>query len=135
MLPRGRRFPLPTMTETGGIFSGVSPGMSMVIVIVGLTGLFQLANSVAKFIALFREQPKPSETYVRITEFSEHRAMILAQLASARTARDADRAETARMFSELQRELREDLRAVHARIDDLPSQLIATLRNTGALDK
>jgi hypothetical protein len=109
--------------------------MAMVIVIVGLTGLFQLANSVAKFISLFREQPKPSETYVRITEFSEHRAMILAQLASARTARDSDRQETARLFAELQREIREDLRAVHGRIDDLPSQIIATLRNTGALEK
>lgn len=36
-------------------------------------------------------------------------------------------------LTDLRGEIREDIARIHERIDDLPNQIIATLRNTGAL--
>lgn len=121
------------MPDLGSSVMGMSPAMATVMVIVGLTGILALANQIVNLWRNLREDPRPSETYVRLAEFREHRAQILAQLAAERTARDADRAQNSAAIANLQAQIREDLRGVHARIDDLPSQIVALLRNTGAL--
>lgn len=112
---------------------GLSPAMAMLTVILGLTGLLAFANQAVNLWRNLRENPRPSETYVRLAEYREHRQQILAQLAADHAARDADRAENARTVGALQTQIREDLRGVHARIDDLPSQIVALLKNTGAI--
>lgn len=112
---------------------GLSPAMAMLTVILGLTGLLAFANQAVNLWRNLRENPRPSETYVRLAEYREHRQQIIAQLAADRAARDADRAENARTVGALQTQIREDLRGVHARIDDLPSQIVALLKNTGAI--
>lgn len=112
---------------------GLSPAMAMLTVILGLTGLLAFANQAVNLWRNLRENPRPSETYVRLAEYREHRQQIIAQLAADRAARDADRAENSRTVGALQTQIREDLRGVHARIDDLPSQIVALLKNTGAI--
>lgn len=112
---------------------GLSPAMAMLTVILGLTGLLAFANQAVNLWRNLRENPRPSETYVRLAEYREHRQQIIAQLAADHAARDADRAENARTVGALQTQIREDLRGVHARIDDLPSQIVALLKNTGAI--
>lgn len=112
---------------------GLSPAMAMLTVILGLTGLLAFANQAVNLWRNLRENPRPSETYVRLAEYREHRQQIIAQIAADRAARDADRAENARTVGALQTQIREDLRGVHARIDDLPSQIVALLKNTGAI--
>lgn len=92
-----------------------------------------LVNSVLTLVERLKEKPRPADTYVRIQDFSEHRQLVLARIEAMRISQDADRESFRGEVNELRVEIRDDLRRVHDRIDDLPSQIIATLKNTGAL--
>lgn len=117
----------------GDMAGGFSPATSAAVVLVGLTALVALANGVLRLLDRFREQPPPSATYVRISDFLEHRSQVQAQLAARQAQRDADRAEVQRQIEAVRTQIHEDFRQVHNRIDDLPSQMVAILKNTGAL--
>lgn len=58
-------------------------------------------------------------------------SQMTANLAKLEAARESD---GTRLANEMNG-IRSDLRTVHGRIDDLPAQIIAMLRNAGALDK
>ncbi|MBX3747320.1 MAG: hypothetical protein KF833_18580 [Verrucomicrobiae bacterium] len=52
-----------------------------------------------------------------------------------RSARETDHAAFVEAVDEIRTEWNRGLREVHARMDDLPSQIITILKNTGALDR
>lgn len=83
-------------------------------------------NQLLTIVASLREKPTPSSTYVRI-DVAEARwaAMKQDHATDVKELRDG--------IAETRKEMRGDIRLLHARIDDLPSQIVATLRNTGAI--
>lgn len=97
-------------------------------------------NQVLRLIDRLKEKPVPSETYVTKTEFQTATAaqarrheMLEQRLDQAQQARATDRQDVLGEISSLRGEIREDLSRVHERVDDLPSQVVALLRNSGAL--
>jgi hypothetical protein len=91
-------------------------------------------NQVLKLIDRAKEEPPPIETYVTKAESQQRQ-----EESAARIQRLEE------WNQELRREFRADLARVHQRLDDLagdfnhqiqalPNQIIATLKNTGALE-
>lgn len=92
-----------------------------------------LVNGVLALVDRLKERPSPSETYVRLADFSEHRRLVLDRIESQRVALEAARDAEREELAGLRNEIRGDIRRIHDRVDDLPAQIIATLRNTGAI--
>lgn len=105
-----------------------------------LVGVVAIMRLVKEFRTLTQEEPRPAQTYATKVECQTHIAQISRRLdmleADARAYRenaDTMRREVKSDLAELQRKLSTDIRAVHSRVDDLPAQIIATLRNAGAI--
>lgn len=113
--------------------TGGSSAVSLAAWLACAAFLAGLINSVLALVDRIKEKPIPSETYLRIADWSDHRDQILARIESVRVAGEADRAALRSETAELRGEIRDDIRRLHQRMDDLPTQLIATLRNTGAI--
>jgi uncharacterized coiled-coil protein SlyX len=56
-----------------------------------------------------------------------------ARMEQLQTVRNADRDRVIEGIDDLRAEFRSDLTTLHARVDNLPGQIVAMLRNTGAL--
>lgn len=83
-------------------------------------------NQLLNLFGAFREKPAPSATYFRIDTAE-------ARLAAMKRDHETDVKELRDEISVVRADTREDLRRIHERIDNLPSQIVATLRNTGAI--
>lgn len=105
-----------------------------------LAGLAVIANQIRSFIQGFRESPPPSERYQtkqdcqRLhTEALERLRRTEERIDASHVSREDDRKDLRKELTEFREESGRALRDVHARIDDLPSQIITILRNTGAI--
>jgi len=102
----------------------------MFFVVAGLNQLFRIADRM-------KEKPPPAETYLSKTEFGAHIAQLTARL----DRMESDLRVLAENFDETTGEAakQNEFRAskIHERLNDIerdmPNQIVALLRNTGAL--
>lgn len=97
-------------------------------------------NQIWAFAQRFREQPRPADTYATKHEMAEvverwekDMQEIRESLASHRKDRESDHTAFDGRLDTMRKEIRDDIRRLHDRLDNVPSNLIATLRNTGAI--
>lgn len=109
--------------------------------VVTIAGLSVSVNHILKFVDRFKEQPPPASTYTtkayceRVHNDESRRINELrVALVDAERARTEQRGEISSDIAGLREEVRNDIQRLHDRMDRLPSQLVALLKNTGALE-
>ena len=85
-------------------------------------------NQVFRFLAHFREQPPPSQTYQPKGDYATRTELnVLRQEITGRlVVLDSD-------IKEVLSAGEDRARSIHKRLDDQPNQIVALLRNTGAI--
>ncbi len=115
------------------ITPSASGALTLAAVLGAASFIIGLLNGILGFLDRWKEKPAPGETYVRITDFNQNRADMNARLDAQARSHEEDFAMLREEMQTLRQQIRDDVRRVHDRVDELPSQIIATLRNTGAI--
>lgn len=120
-----------------------------VVWLTGAAAVAVIGNQIRSFIQGFKEQPPADQKYQtkeRCEQFYRENGdrirRIEDRLDESRDSREIDRNKLGDELEQLRKNVQEDIREVHGRIDgvnatlgEIPARVIAILSNTGALKK
>jgi hypothetical protein len=110
---------------------------SWVLIAIGVLGCISLVKSTffgsATRISGGEIDVREGPQWVAKGEFAEFQASVEKRLAKMRDDMSSMQNGRVSDLADLRVEIRQDIQRIHTRIDDIPDRIIATLKNTGAI--